>query len=158
MEDTADQIDDQVDQNSWGGSQYDPPDELDKVEDTTQEPTNDPALEDDAGDEVRMSSMRTVQMGTMHIVPEGEQQVRFQAMRTVFLSNVWRKTPVGKEQPTRSRQLQATLTAEIEINGVKALTLFDTGSTTDSVTPEFASTTKAKTFKLEEQVIAWMHG
>src|ERR1700733_304412 len=87
LEDMADQIDDQVDQNSWGGSQYDPPDELDKVEDTTQEPTNDPALEDDAGDEVHMSSMRTVQMGTMCIVPEGEQQVRFQAMRTVFLSN-----------------------------------------------------------------------
>jgi hypothetical protein len=36
---------------------------------------------------------------------------------------------------------------------VKALALFDTGSTTDSVTPEFAFATKAKTFKLEEQVI-----
>ena len=33
------------------------------------------------------------------------------------------------------------------------MTLFDTGSTTDSVTPEFAFATKAKTFKLEEQVI-----
>ena len=102
-----------------------------------------------------MSSMRTVQMGTMRIVPEGstEQQVHFQAMRTVFSSNVWQKTPVGKEQPTRSRQLQATLTAEIKINGVKALTLFDAGSMTDSIMPEFAFTTKAKTFKLEEQVI-----
>ena len=70
LEDMADQIDDQVDQNSWGGSQYDPPDELDEVEDTAQDPTDDPTLEDDAGDEVRMSTMRMVQMGTMCIVPE----------------------------------------------------------------------------------------
>jgi hypothetical protein len=74
-------------------------------------------------------------------------------MKTVYSSNVRRKTPFGVEQPTRSRELQATLTAEIEINGVKALTLFDTGSTTDSITPEFAFATKANTFKLEEQVI-----
>src|ERR1700730_12509678 len=68
LEDTADQIDDQVDQNSWGGSQYDPPDELEEVKDTALEPTDDPALEDDAGDDVRMSTMRMVQMGTMCIV------------------------------------------------------------------------------------------
>ncbi|KIM72763.1 hypothetical protein PILCRDRAFT_15824 [Piloderma croceum F 1598] len=58
---------------------------------------------------------------------------RLQAMRTVYSSN-------------------ATLSAEIEINGVRALALFDTGSTTDSITPEFTFTTKVKTFKLDEQV------
>ena len=78
---------------------------------------------------------------------------RLHAMRTVYSSNVRRNTPFGTAQPKRSRKLQATLSAEIEINGVKALTLFDTGSTTDSVTPEFAFATKANTFKLDEQVI-----
>ena len=76
---------------------------------------------------------------------------RLQAMRMVYSSNVRRKNP--HQQPIRTSRLQATLSAEVEINGVKALTLFDTGSTTDSITPEFAFATKAKTFKLDEQVI-----
>jgi hypothetical protein len=52
----------------------------------------------------------------------------------------------------RSPQLQATLAAEVEINGVKAFTLFDSGSTTDSITPEFAFASKAKQITLEDQV------
>jgi hypothetical protein len=40
----------------------------------------------------------------------------------------------------------------VSINGVKALALFDSGSTTDSLTPEFAFITKAKQIVLEEQV------
>ena len=84
---------------------------------------------------------------------EASNNTRLQAMRTVYSSNVRRNTPYRGEQPIRTPQLQATLSAEVEINGVKALTLFDTGSTTDSITPEFAFATKAKTFKLDEQVI-----
>jgi hypothetical protein len=45
------------------------------------------------------------------------------------------------------------LAAEVEINGLKALILFDSRSTTDSITPEFAFAMKAKQFKLEDQVI-----
>ncbi|KIM72473.1 hypothetical protein PILCRDRAFT_16101 [Piloderma croceum F 1598] len=77
---------------------------------------------------------------------------RLQAMRTVYSSNVRRRTPYQGEQPVRTPQLQATLSAEIEINGVKALALFDTGSTTDSITPEFAFATKAKTFNYGTRV------
>jgi len=75
------------------------------------------------------------------------------AMRMVHSSNVRRKTPVNSEQPTRSSRLQATLAAEVEINGTRALTLFDSGSTTDSITPEFAFATKAPQIRLEEQII-----
>src|ERR1700677_3474812 len=74
-------------------------------------------------------------------------------MRTVHLSNVRRNNQLADGQPRRSPHLQATLAAEIEINGVKALVLFDSGSTTDSITPEFTFVTKAKQIKLEEQVI-----
>jgi len=56
-------------------------------------------------------------------------------------------------QPDGSPRLQATLAAEVEINGLKALVLFDSGSTTDLITPEFAFATKAKQIKLEEQVV-----
>jgi hypothetical protein len=42
---------------------------------------------------------------------------------------------------------------KLGINGTKALTLFNSGSTTDLITPEFAFATKAPQVKLEEQVI-----
>ncbi|KZP11249.1 hypothetical protein FIBSPDRAFT_712154, partial [Athelia psychrophila] len=44
------------------------------------------------------------------------------------------------------------LVAEIEINDHKALVLFDSGSTTDSVTPEFAFVSRMKQFRLAEQI------
>jgi hypothetical protein len=69
---------------------------------------------------------------------------RLQAMRTVYSSNVRRKTPYQGEQPVQTPQLQATLSAEVEINGVKALALFDTGSTTDSVTLNLPSQRRQK--------------
>src|ERR1700683_3027526 len=74
-------------------------------------------------------------------------------MWTVHSSNVRWKAQLANEQPRRSLHLQATLAAKIEINGVKGLVLFNSGSTTDSITPEFAFITKAKQIKLEEQVI-----
>jgi hypothetical protein len=88
-----------------------------------------------------------------HDHPSTSDGHRLQAMRTVHSSSVRRRDPWGNEQPRRSPRLQATLAAEVTINGVKALTLFDSGSTTDSITPEFAFVTKAKQVKLEEQVI-----
>ena len=73
-------------------------------------------------------------------------------MRTVHSSNVQWQDPWGNKQPNRSPHLQATLTAEVLINGVKALALFDSSNTTDSITPEFAFVMKVKQIKLEEQV------
>ena len=86
------------------------------------------------------------------LYPSTSNGQRIQAMRTVHSSNVQRRDPWGNEQPKRSPRLQATLAAEVLINRVKALALFDSGSTTDSITPEFAFVTKVKQIKLEEQV------
>ncbi|KAJ7217497.1 hypothetical protein B0H12DRAFT_1032092, partial [Mycena haematopus] len=56
------------------------------------------------------------------------------------------------DQPSRRLKDIACLTAEVDIGGCKAYILFDSGSNTDSLTPEFAKATKCKVFKLEEQV------
>jgi len=71
----------------------------------------------------------------------------------VHSSNVQQRQTVSFRQPDRSSRLQATLAAEVEINGLKALVLFNSRSTMDSITPEFAFATKAKQIKLEDQVI-----
>lgn len=55
-------------------------------------------------------------------------------------------------QPRRVPESQRTLCAEIPINGVKALVLFDSGCTTDSITPEFAYLCKAGRIDLQEPV------
>ncbi|KAI0349184.1 hypothetical protein OH77DRAFT_1415453 [Trametes cingulata] len=55
-------------------------------------------------------------------------------------------------QPRRTVEAQRTLCAEIPINGVKALVLFDSGCTTDSITPEFAYLCKADRIDLVEPV------
>jgi hypothetical protein len=71
----------------------------------------------------------------------------------VHSPTIRQKIPLGSEQRKRSGRLQAALAAEVKINGIKALALFDSRSTTDCITPEFAFALKAKQFKLEEQVI-----
>src|SRR5712692_1287580 len=59
----------------------------------------------------------------------------------------------GSQQPKCDPKLQLMLATEVEIDGVKAFTLFDSGSTTDSITPEFSYVSKVKQFTLEEQVV-----
>ncbi|KAJ7459539.1 hypothetical protein B0H11DRAFT_1737103 [Mycena galericulata] len=57
------------------------------------------------------------------------------------------------DQPTRRLKDIACLTAELNIGGSKAYVLFDTGSNTDSLTPEYARATGCKVFKLKEQLL-----
>lgn len=71
----------------------------------------------------------------------------------MYASSVKRKPVTLNGQPNRTAQSQLTLTAEIEINGIKAFTLFDSGSTTDSLSPEFAHITKAPVTKLDKQIV-----
>ncbi|KAH8113699.1 hypothetical protein DFH11DRAFT_1460563, partial [Phellopilus nigrolimitatus] len=42
------------------------------------------------------------------------------------------------------------ITAFVNINGVKAYTLFDSGSNTDAISPEFAHLAKVQHFNLEQ--------
>ncbi|KAJ7277327.1 hypothetical protein C8J57DRAFT_1040075, partial [Mycena rebaudengoi] len=44
------------------------------------------------------------------------------------------------------------LMAQLDIGGTKAYMLFDTGSNTDSIMPEFARATNCTPIKLEEQI------
>ncbi|KAJ7115523.1 hypothetical protein C8R43DRAFT_902692 [Mycena crocata] len=56
------------------------------------------------------------------------------------------------DQPSRSRKELVCLTAVHEVNGQMAYLLYDSGSTTNSLTPEFAHATHAPRIKLTEQV------
>jgi hypothetical protein len=109
-------------------------------EDTDMETTSNPEFEDDF-----ISSTSSEE--------ESPSAEIIYAARIVHSSNVRHRQPSGSLQPTRDPQLQLTLTAEVEINGVKAFTLFDSGSTTDSITPEFVFVTRAKQFMLDDQVV-----
>lgn len=57
-----------------------------------------------------------------------------------------------KDQPLRQAQLQRTLSAEIEVNGVTAWVLFDSGCTIDSITPELAYLCRADRVDLVQQI------
>ncbi|KAJ7442575.1 hypothetical protein B0H11DRAFT_2251478 [Mycena galericulata] len=62
-------------------------------------------------------------------------------------------SPIGLlDQPSRTRESTACITVLLKINGTEAFVLIDTGSTTNSVTPEFANATKAPRIKLAVQV------
>ncbi|KAJ7081915.1 hypothetical protein C8R43DRAFT_909771 [Mycena crocata] len=56
------------------------------------------------------------------------------------------------DQPVRSRRDLVCLTAVHEVNGQMAYLLYDSGSTTNSLTPEFAHATDAPRIKLKDQV------
>lgn len=73
------------------------------------------------------------------------------AVRIEHSANVRRRTQ-GVAGESRPKKFFTTLVAEISINGHKALVLFDSGSTTDSVTPEFAHIARMTQFRLDEQV------
>ncbi|KAK1218877.1 hypothetical protein PQX77_018404 [Marasmius sp. AFHP31] len=55
-------------------------------------------------------------------------------------------------RPKRSSAEKRCLAAWIEFDGVKAFTLFDSGSTADAVSPDFARTCKLKIYRLENPV------
>ncbi|KAJ7258333.1 hypothetical protein C8J57DRAFT_999670, partial [Mycena rebaudengoi] len=56
------------------------------------------------------------------------------------------------DQPSRPQELTACISALLLINGTEAYSLIDTGSTINSVTPEFAKATKAPKILLQEQI------
>ncbi|KAF5387099.1 hypothetical protein D9615_001613 [Tricholomella constricta] len=56
------------------------------------------------------------------------------------------------KRPTRKAQERQCFTALVEINGLKAFTLFDSGCTVEAVSPEFAKVAKMKVHQLEEVV------
>lgn len=86
----------------------------------------------------------------MRAIPEDDEPIRLHASRVVHTANIRRKELDA--QPTRDRMVSSTMSALVRINGVLAYTLFDSGSTTDSVSPKFAVVAKAKRITLDQQV------
>jgi hypothetical protein len=56
------------------------------------------------------------------------------------------------DRPKRSKRQETCLAGWIKINGVDALTLFDSGSNTDTLSPSFTQISGISTRKLENQV------
>ncbi|KAL0565324.1 hypothetical protein V5O48_016700 [Marasmius crinis-equi] len=62
------------------------------------------------------------------------------------------RSPTVLTRPKRSPAEKRCLAAWVEFNGVKAFTLFDSGSTADAISPDFAKTTKLRYYRLETPV------
>ncbi|KAI0661158.1 hypothetical protein C8Q70DRAFT_932215 [Cubamyces menziesii] len=126
--------------DQWGGSQYD------SEEERTLSPIPTPS-EGEESEILRAMAMRSTKEEDDEIVLD------LRAGRIEHTPSVRRKeTTPDTVQPHRDKKLQASLCALVEVNGLLAYTLFDSGSTTDSVSPEFAFTSGAKRIHLEEQV------
>ncbi|OSD00348.1 hypothetical protein PYCCODRAFT_1446314 [Trametes coccinea BRFM310] len=63
-----------------------------------------------------------------------------------------RKIQDSAAQPKRDELSQRTFSTELSLNGIMALALFDSGCTTDSITPELAYMCKADRIDLKEPV------
>ncbi|KAJ7281693.1 hypothetical protein C8J57DRAFT_1056047 [Mycena rebaudengoi] len=68
-------------------------------------------------------------------------------------STIRRPGQVGlMDQPSREHALTACISALLNINGTEAYTLIDTGSTTNSLTLEFAKATRSPCIVLDKQI------
>ena len=56
-------------------------------------------------------------------------------------------------RPVSNAEDVTCLAAYIDINGVPAYTLFDSGSSTDSISPDFVCAANINTFKLEQPLV-----
>ncbi|KAJ7182652.1 hypothetical protein C8R43DRAFT_868355 [Mycena crocata] len=57
------------------------------------------------------------------------------------------------DQPHRVKSNMACLSAMLPVGNTEAYILFDSGSNTDSITPEYAHTSELPRIRLEEQVV-----
>ena len=92
---------------------------------------------------------------------ESEPALRLHAMRTAakpqkpmeFRTMVRRRDSVPNAQPDREPNKQAVLSAMVEVAGGLAYTMFDSGSTTNGLTPEYSHIMRTPKVVLEEQVV-----
>ncbi|KAF5378265.1 hypothetical protein D9615_008695 [Tricholomella constricta] len=111
-------------------------------------------LEDDSGEE---GIPLLVEVSDSESEDEGEAAQMFAANTAAGTGTGTRPIVVKKstrllKRPTRKAQERQCFTALVEINGLKAFTLFDSGCTAEAVSPEFAKVAKMKVHQLEEVV------
>ncbi|KAF5348198.1 hypothetical protein D9758_014667 [Tetrapyrgos nigripes] len=63
-----------------------------------------------------------------------------------------KKAPRTGKRPIRTSEENRCLAAFVEFNGVQAFALFDSGSTSDAISPDFARNAKLRIFQLENPV------
>ena len=56
------------------------------------------------------------------------------------------------DRPRRSRAYESCLAAYVEINGMEAFTLFDSGSSADTISPDFAQVSDTRIHTLEKPI------
>ena len=56
------------------------------------------------------------------------------------------------DRPRQTRAYESCLAAYVEINGMEALTLFDSGSSTDMISPDFAQVSDTRVYTLDKPV------
>ena len=83
-------------------------------------------------------------MRTMTIGPDGNMQATLRP-KSVPIKEIGTR-------PSRTSKDNRCLTAFIKINGFKAFVLFDSGSTADAISPDFARIAKLPIFQLENPV------
>ena len=127
------------------GSQYQPEDDYDAMADEDYTAYYQYAADDE--DAMQFAGMRilTGEPQLFAAGPSAEQ-------KWVYDSNLRKATRNGP-QPDREPAKQSTLIAEIEVNGHKALTLFDSGSTINAVCPEFARVAQLPRIDLNQPVL-----
>jgi hypothetical protein len=63
-----------------------------------------------------------------------------------------RKSSKLLDRPVRKKEEAQTFLAMVKVNGQKAVALFDSGCTTDAISPELARIADLKVYELKEQV------
>ncbi|KAF5374456.1 hypothetical protein D9615_009125 [Tricholomella constricta] len=109
-------------------------------------------LEDNSGDE---GLPLLVEVSDSESEDEGETVQMFATIAEMGTGNrpiIVKKSTRLLKRPTRKAQERQCFTALVEINGLKAFTLFDSGCTAEAVSPEFAKVAKMKVHQLEEVV------
>ncbi|KAF7982373.1 hypothetical protein HWV62_29120 [Athelia sp. TMB] len=103
------------------------------------------------GDEYYGDGSSYVDNGDEYYGALGEYSSSLYTMRQEHSANIHRPVLVAGTI-ARPQHNQNTISCLVTINGHEVLALFDSGSTTDSITPEFGFTSRTWQFKLDEQI------
>jgi hypothetical protein len=91
--------------------------------------------------------LRSARVYAMSIIDEEEEEM----VSKPFRSNISRPDQTGS-RPPKDDKIHRCLAAMVEINGIPAYALFDSGSSADAMSPDFARISESRLFKLDRPV------
>lgn len=92
--------------------------------------------------------LRSARVYAMSVINEEEEEGK---VPKPFRSAITRPD-IGGSRPPRDDKIHRCLAAMVEINGIPAYALFDSGSSADVMSPDFARVSEARLFKLDRPV------